>query len=119
LTGTCVLPQSRLARVLPFADWPKARATGETGRLENHSIPDVGSTLGMELLVVGATGALDRDVISAALDRGHRIAALVREPTSAELPGAVELVGGDVLDAASLTAPVGEARRGGLRPGHI
>jgi uncharacterized protein YbjT (DUF2867 family) len=57
----------------------------------------------MELLVVGATGALGREVISEALERGHRIVALVRSPTAAELLGGVELVAGDVLNAASLT----------------
>lgn len=60
----------------------------------------------MKILIVGATGALGRDVTEAALQDGHDIAALVRQPTRAELPETVELVAGDVLDAASLRTAV-------------
>lgn len=60
----------------------------------------------MRILVVGATGGLGRDVVAEALAGGHETAAVVREPARAALPGEVEVVRGDVLDAASLTGPV-------------
>jgi uncharacterized protein YbjT (DUF2867 family) len=60
----------------------------------------------VRILIVGATGALGRDLVEAALQDGHEAAALVRDPARAELPEAVELVAGDVLDASSLRASV-------------
>ena len=60
----------------------------------------------MRILIVGATGELGRDVVEAALQDGHDTAALVRDPARAELPEAVELVAGDVLDASSLRRAV-------------
>jgi len=58
------------------------------------------------ILIVGATGALGRDVVEAALRDGHDTGALVRDPARAGLPEAVELVAGDVLDPSSLRAAV-------------
>jgi len=60
----------------------------------------------MRILIVGATGGLGRGVVDAALDDGHEVGALVRDPARAGLPGAVELVAGDVLDPASLRSAV-------------
>lgn len=62
----------------------------------------------MRILVVGLTGALGRDVVEAARQAGagHEIAALVRDPARAELPEAVGLVAGDVLNVSSLRAVV-------------
>ena len=60
----------------------------------------------MRILIVGATGALGRDVVEAALQNGHDTGALVRDPARAELPEAVELVAGDVLDPSSLRTAV-------------
>lgn len=60
----------------------------------------------MRILIVGATGALGRDVVKAALQDGHDTAALIRDPARAGLPATVELVPGDVLDAASLRTAV-------------
>lgn len=60
----------------------------------------------MRLLVVGATGALGRAVVDSALARGHDVNALVRNPGSAGLPGQVQVVKGDVLDAASMEPAV-------------
>jgi uncharacterized protein YbjT (DUF2867 family) len=77
------------------------------GVSERRSIIAVGSRLGMRLLVIGATGALGREVVSQALDRGQRTAALVRKPAEAALPDSVELVEGDVLNPSSLQAAVG------------
>lgn len=57
-----------------------------------------------QMLVTGATGMLGSYVVAAALDRGWRVRALVRDPTKAgwlEARG-VELSTGDLLSAASL-----------------
>lgn len=60
----------------------------------------------MRILIVGATGALGRDVVEAALQDGHDAAALVRDPARAALPATVELAAGDVLDPSSLRSAV-------------
>jgi uncharacterized protein YbjT (DUF2867 family) len=56
----------------------------------------------VNLLVVGATGGLGRDIVAESLERGHHTAAVVRDPPRAELPEAVQVVQGDVLDRSSL-----------------
>ncbi len=56
----------------------------------------------MRLLVVGATGSLGRLAVTEAAQRGHDVAALVRDPARANLPEPVVKVRGDVLDPASL-----------------
>ncbi len=60
----------------------------------------------MRILVVGATGALGRDVVTEAVARDHSVAALVRDSARASLPAEVERVEGDVLQVPSLTAAV-------------
>lgn len=52
----------------------------------------------MNVTVLGATGGLGRNVVDAALARGHAVRALVRDPTRAELPAAVTVVKGDAAD---------------------
>jgi nucleoside-diphosphate-sugar epimerase len=59
----------------------------------------------MRLLVAGATGFVGRNVVRAALDGGHQVRALVRDPTRAastfgDWP--VEVVVGDLLTGAGL-----------------
>lgn len=49
------------------------------------------------ILVFGATGAIGRRLVDLLLERGHTVRALARRPERAELPGAVEVVRGDVL----------------------
>lgn len=66
----------------------------------------------MKLLVVGATGGLGRVAVAAAVQRGHEVTALVRDPAASHLPESVLQVRGDVLDPASLSAAV--ARRDGV-----
>jgi uncharacterized protein YbjT (DUF2867 family) len=56
------------------------------------------------ILVTGATGTVGRQVVSQLLDTGNTVRALVREPMSAVLPASVELVQGDLSDAATLPA---------------
>ena len=60
----------------------------------------------MNILVVGATGGLGRDVVAESLERGHQTAAVVRDPSQARLPEAVQIVQGDVLDRSSLRSAV-------------
>jgi len=58
------------------------------------------------VLVTGATGLIGFGIVKATLARGDRVRALVRDPERARqvLPTDVELVRGDVVDAASLAA---------------
>jgi uncharacterized protein YbjT (DUF2867 family) len=56
----------------------------------------------MRLLVVGATGSLGRLAVTEAAQRGHDVAALVRDPARANLPEPAVRVRGDVLDPESL-----------------
>ncbi len=56
----------------------------------------------MRVLVIGATGDLGRAVVDAALARGHQVSALARKPDLTDLPPAVRVVQGNVLDPASL-----------------
>lgn len=56
----------------------------------------------MNLLIVGATGGTGRQLVTQALDRGHRVTALVRRPPRVEPRPGPTLVVGDVLDPGSL-----------------
>jgi uncharacterized protein YbjT (DUF2867 family) len=60
----------------------------------------------VNILIVGATGGLGRDVVAESLARGHHTAAVVREPSRAALPEAVQIAQGDVLDRSSLKSAV-------------
>jgi uncharacterized protein YbjT (DUF2867 family) len=61
----------------------------------------------VKILVVGATGGLGRMAVSQAVERGHDVSALVRDPLAAtNLPDRVLQVRGDVLDPASLAPAV-------------
>ncbi len=54
------------------------------------------------IAITGATGFAGRQAAAALLARGHRLKALVRQPDSAGLDPAVELIRGDVSDPAAL-----------------
>lgn len=54
------------------------------------------------ILVTGATGKVGRALVSALLESGARVRALVRDPSTAGLPGAVTVVPGDLTDPASV-----------------
>ena len=60
----------------------------------------------MRILIVGATGALGRDIVGEALARGKDTGALVRDPARVAFSEAVQVVQGDVLDLSSLTPAV-------------
>jgi uncharacterized protein YbjT (DUF2867 family) len=60
----------------------------------------------MKILVLGATGATGRLIVSQALVKGHNVVALVRSKSKAvDLAGA-ELVEGDARDTAALTRAI-------------
>jgi uncharacterized protein YbjT (DUF2867 family) len=56
----------------------------------------------MKLLIVGATGGTGRQLVTQALERGHRVTALVRTPSRAEPHPGLTAAVGDVLDPGSL-----------------
>lgn len=58
----------------------------------------------MTLLVTGATGTVGRQVVQHLLQRGATVRALVRNPSTANLPEGVELHQGDQLDVDALRA---------------
>ncbi len=61
----------------------------------------------MRLLIVGATGGTGRQLIAQALERGHTVTALVRNPSKLQLRHLqLKTVQGDVLDYDSVEAAV-------------
>jgi putative NADH-flavin reductase len=61
----------------------------------------------MRLLIVGATGGTGRQLIAQALERGHAVTALVRNPARLQLEHPqLTIVQGDVLDYSSVEAAV-------------
>lgn len=58
------------------------------------------------VFVTGATGYLGRPLVSALLERGHAVRALVRAASASKLPSNVEPVIGDALDASTYAARV-------------
>jgi hypothetical protein len=63
----------------------------------------------MRITVLGATGGTGRHLVSQALDRGHQVEAIVRDPGRAALPGhpALTVRQGDVRHAESIAAAIG------------
>jgi hypothetical protein len=62
----------------------------------------------MRVTVVGATGGTGRHLVTQALERGHQVDAIVRDPGQAALPSDPRLTihRGDVRDAASIAAAI-------------
>ena len=58
----------------------------------------------MNLLVVGSTGPLGREFIAQAMDAGHVVRALARNPSALKPAPGLEVVRGDVFDQPSLDA---------------
>ena len=54
------------------------------------------------ILVTGATGTVGRQLVSLLIDAGAQVRALTRHPDRADLPPGIEVVRGDLTDAASL-----------------
>ena len=57
----------------------------------------------MRILVIGASGGSGREIVSQALERGHRVTALARKPARVKQTHEnLTVTRGDVMDAASL-----------------
>ncbi|GGS73478.1 nucleotide-diphosphate-sugar epimerase [Planobispora rosea] len=56
----------------------------------------------MKILVTGATGFVGRNVVEQLLRAGAEVRALTRDPARADLPGAAEVVRGDLTDPATV-----------------
>ncbi len=58
----------------------------------------------MRLFITGGTGFIGKHVVALALQRGHELRCLVRDPRTAEslAPGGVTLINGDLLDPDAL-----------------
>jgi uncharacterized protein YbjT (DUF2867 family) len=56
----------------------------------------------MTILVTGATGTVGRQVVDQLVKRGADVRVLVRDPAKADVPAAVTIVKGDLLDVDSL-----------------
>lgn len=62
----------------------------------------------MKITVFGATGGTGRPLVEQALERGHEVSAVARDPASFDLRHErLEVLEGDVLDLASVEAAVG------------
>jgi putative NADH-flavin reductase len=69
-----------------------------------HSVADGNPT---RVLIVGATGGTGRQLVAQALERGHVVTALVRDPSALLVEHAqLQVVRGDVLDYPSVEAAV-------------
>src|SRR3954454_18941331 len=62
------------------------------------------------VLVTGATGRIGRMVVDQLVETGVPVRALTRQPATASLPAAVEVVGGALAIADSLDEPMRDAR---------
>ncbi|MEU7892494.1 NAD(P)H-binding protein [Nonomuraea sp. NPDC049152] len=71
----------------------------------------------MRILVTGATGTVGRVVVDRLLAAGHQVRALTRNPATAALPGAAEVVAGDLTDASTLAAALEGVDRTFYLPG--
>jgi nucleoside-diphosphate-sugar epimerase len=60
----------------------------------------------MRIAILGATGVLGRPVVTRLLERGHEIVAIVRDPARLDPGPRVRAVRGDILEPASLLAPL-------------
>jgi uncharacterized protein len=62
----------------------------------------------MHLIVLGATGATGSQLTQQALERGHTVTAIARDPSRIALPGTPGLtkVAGDVFDPASIASAI-------------
>ncbi len=62
------------------------------------------------IFVIGATGKVGRHVVSGLLDRGADVRALARDPDTAGLPEAVDVVRGDLSDLPGLEEHLDDAQ---------
>jgi uncharacterized protein YbjT (DUF2867 family) len=81
---------------------------GQALRASKQKEKESMSKIPITVLVIGATGSIGRPVVTAALQQGHHVRALVRDPARAQsiLPAEVELVPGDVTRPETLVPAV-------------
>ncbi len=60
----------------------------------------------MKILVIGATGPTGNEIVKQAVEQGHAVTALVRDPAKANFASAVVVAVGNVLDRGSLARAV-------------
>lgn len=77
----------------------------------------------MRILVFGATGLTGKEVVKTALGRGHQVTAFVRSPEKLDDIDGVDVVEGDITDAAAVSAAVKDhdavvSELGGNKPWH-
>lgn len=60
----------------------------------------------MKIAILGATGVLGRPVVAKLLDRGHEVVAIARDPSKLAAQSRLHAMHGDILDPASLVAPL-------------
>lgn len=60
----------------------------------------------MKILVTGATGSIGREVVTEAVNAGHHVRALVRDPSALAPTDQIEIAVGDLAKPATLSAAV-------------
>jgi nucleoside-diphosphate-sugar epimerase len=60
----------------------------------------------MRIAILGATGVLGQSAVTRLLERGHEVVAVVRDPAKLATHPRVHAVRGDILDVATLRAPL-------------
>ena len=84
--------------------WALSRRGIPSGRGRASSMPGRPAT---RLLIVGATGGTGRQLVAQALERGHIVTALARDPSGMRVDHPrLRVVRGDVLDCPSVEAAV-------------
>lgn len=64
----------------------------------------------MEIVILGATGATGRQLVSQALERGHTVIAVAREPSRIPEAKGLQRVKADVMQAGALRNVIGEGQ---------
>lgn len=62
------------------------------------------AAIGRDVIVTGGTGYIGQRLVPALIARGHRVRVLARESSASRVPASAQVIVGDALDVASLTA---------------
>jgi putative NADH-flavin reductase len=60
----------------------------------------------MKLFIIGATGFVGSEIVREALDRGHSVSALTRDPAQVKFGPSVSVVRGDIFDSETLAGQI-------------